>query len=269
MNLINPLVSVVLPIHRDDKFTSAAVRSMLDQDFEDLELLLILSKKMESISAFQLNSKVRVLIAPTHWNLSQRLNFGISSSRGKYIARMDSDDISYSDRIRKQFLYMEENPDIDILGSGIRFIGQLAGNEKLINTVALLPSNNRELLFHMLNKNPFFHPTVMFRAESLKNSKLLYRRYFQRSQDYDLWTRASQKLKMANLEEPLLDYRLHSNQSGVIERRASVYYSNLAKFSYCIKSSFALDYRSLTAIRILPLRTRLLILSWFERRKNS
>ena len=269
MNLDNPLVSVVLPIHRDDEFTSDAVRSILEQDFEDFELLLILSKKMESLSVFQLHSKVRILTTPPNWNLSQKLNFGISQSRGKYIARMDSDDISYTDRITKQFMFMETNTDIDVLGSGIRFIGHLAGNEKLINSVALLPRNNRELLLYMLNKNPFFHPTVMFRVESLKNSRLLYRRYFQRSQDYDLWTRASRKLKLANLQEPLLDYRLHSNQSGVIEGRESMYYSNLAKLSYCLKCIFAADYRTSSAIRILPLRTRLFINSWIDRQKKS
>ena len=107
MNLDNPLVSVVLPIHRDDEFTSDAVRSILEQDFEDFELLLILSKKMESLSVFQLHSKVRILTTPPNWNLSQKLNFGISHSRGRYIARMDSDDISYTDRITKQFMFKQ------------------------------------------------------------------------------------------------------------------------------------------------------------------
>jgi len=269
MNLDNPLVSVILPVHREDEFTILAIRSILDQEFNDLELLLICSENSNSCSVFESNLKVRVLITPKHWNLSQKLNFGIGHSRGKYIARMDSDDISYRERIKKQVLHMENNLEIDILGGGIRFIGHLPGNEKLINTVALLPSGNRALLIHMLNKNPFFHPTVMFRAESLMNSKLRYRKYFDRSQDYDLWTRASVNLKFANLQEPLIDYRLHDNQSGVIEHRDSVYFSNLAKLTYCLKCILAADFRSLAALRILPMRMRHFLNSWINRRKED
>lgn len=268
MILPKPTVSVIMPVHRDDDFTKIAIESMLNQKFQDLEILLITPDNLNSLTSIGKHPRIRILKTPTNWNLSQKLNFGIEMSHGKYLARMDSDDISYVDRIAKQVIYMDNHPNIDILGTGIRFIGNLSGSESLKNTVTLLPGEDRELLIHMLNKNPFFHPTVMFRADSLLCYDLKYRKAFVRSQDYDLWTRAAGKLKFANLQEPLVDYRLHSSQSGVLGASDSSYFSNLAKLSYCLKCIFSLDYRSLIALKVLSFRVRQLLISWYYRRKK-
>ena len=264
-----PKVSVILPVHRDDNFAKLAIESMLNQKFQDLEIILIGSENLKLLKSFEDISKIRIANAPGAWNLSQKLNLGIEIAHGKYIARMDSDDISSSDRIAKQVMFMDEHKNIDILGTGIRFIGDLPNSQGLNDKVALLPSENKELLLHMLNKNPFFHPTVMFRTDSLNNYNLKYRKAFNRSQDYDLWTRAAGKLKFANLQEPLVDYRLHSSQSGVLGARDSNYYSDLAKFRYCLKCIFSFDYRSLIALRVLPFRIRQLINSWNLRREKN
>jgi hypothetical protein len=129
----------------------------------------------------------------------------------------------------------------------------------------LLPSDNKDLLLRMINKNPFFHPTVMIRLSSLKKHSLGYRRKFDRSQDYDLWVRCAGKLNFANLQEPLLDYRLHSFQSGVLGADDSNYFSDLAKLNYCLKCIISFDHRSLSAFRILPHRIRKLMGSWKQR----
>ena len=260
-----PLVSVILPIHRDDQFTKLSIESILNQDFQDLEILLIKSNNFELDAFFNDFSKIRILSTPREWNLSQKLNFGIEKSNGTYLARMDSDDISYPNRISKQVQYMENNPHIDVLGTGIKFIGHLTGNEDLNEKIALLPSDNKDLLLRMLNKNPFFHPTVMIRLSSLEKYGLRYRKKFNRSQDYDLWTRSAGKLIFANLQEPLLDYRLHGFQSGVLGAEDSNYFSDIAKMNYCLKCIISFDYRSLRAIRVLPHRVRQLFRSWRQR----
>ena len=268
MIIPKPTVSVIMPVHRNDDFTKLAIESMLNQEFKDLEILLIIPENLKLFSSIEKPSRVRIIKTPNNWNLSQKLNFGIEMAHGKYLARMDSDDISYVDRIAKQVLYMDKHQNIDILGTGIRFIGNLSGSESLENAVALLPGENKELMVRMLNKNPFFHPTVMFRADSLLSYGLKYRKAFNRSQDYDLWTRAAGKLEFANLQEPLVDYRLHSFQSGVLGANDSNYFSNLAKISYCLKCIFSLDYRSLIALKVLPFRMRQFLVSWNHRRKK-
>ena len=265
MSINKPEVSVILPVHRNDQFTKLSVESMLNQDFQDLEILLIKSNNFEFDESLNDYSKIRVLTTPNGWNLSQKLNYGIGESKGKYIARMDSDDVSYPNRISKQVQYMESNPRIDVLGTGIKFIGHLNGNEDLNEKIALLPSDNKDLLLRMINKNPFFHPTVMIRLSSLEKHGLRYRRKFNRSQDYDLWIRSAGKLNFANLQEPLLDYRLHSFQSGVLGAVDSNYFSDLAKLNYCLKCIISFDYRSLSAFRILPHRIRKLMGSWKQR----
>jgi glycosyltransferase involved in cell wall biosynthesis len=265
MAVAKPLVSVILPVHRDDHFTKLSIESVLNQGFKDLEIIVLKTDNLELDKSIAESSRVRILSTPSNWNLSQKLNMGIDKAEGKYIARMDSDDISHADRIAKQVLFMDQNPSIGILGTGIKFIGNLPGNEDLINKVALLPSGNRELLLHMLNKNPFFHPTVMFRADSLKESGLKYRKSYNRSQDYNLWTRSAGKLEFANLQEPLLDYRLHGFQSGYLGALDSNYFSNIAKLFYCIKCIMSFDYRSISAMRILPHRICQLLKSWLHR----
>jgi glycosyltransferase involved in cell wall biosynthesis len=268
MTLHKPKVSVILPVHRDDDFANAAILSILNQEFEDLEILLIGNNDIEILKSFQNIPRVRIIKAPHNFNLSEKLNLGIEAAYGKYLARMDSDDISHADRISKQVTFMDEHEDIDILGTGIRLIGSLHGSQKMLGEAIVLPSNNEELLLHMLNKNPFFHPTVMFRANRLKSYGLKYRKLFNRSQDYDLWTRAAGKLRFSNLQEPLLDYRLHNSQSGVLDANDSNYYSDIAKLTYCLKCIFSFDYRSLKALRIFPFRLRHLWTSWNTRRNK-
>jgi glycosyltransferase involved in cell wall biosynthesis len=269
MNNNIPLVTVLLPVLKRDKHLSAALESILSQTFENFEVFLIADLNLDLNDLEELDPRVKHLKVPGEFNLSKKLNLGIEILKSKYIARMDADDISHQGRFQAQVDFLEKNPGVDVLGTGIRFIGSLPNHRNYDGEIASLPVENNELLLHMLNKNPFFHPTVMLRAKKLNDFQLRYKDSYERSQDYELWSRAAGKLTFANLSEPLLDYRLHEAQSGVTGSTDSNYFSNLAKLNYCIKTIVTLNSRSLGALRIFPYRLRQFLSSWKKRRKEN
>jgi len=264
-----PVVTVLLPVLKKDNYLVLSLESILNQTFKNFTVFLIADSDLELTELEQLDSRVKHLKVPGKLNLSQKLNLGIDISESKYLARMDADDISHKGRFQAQVEFLEVNPKVDILGTGIRFIGSLPNHRNHQGDLALLPEENNELLLHMLHKNPFFHPTVMIRAQKLNDNRLRYKESYLRSQDYELWTRAAEKLVFANLREPLLDYRLHEDQSGVVDGADSDYFSNLAKLKYCLKTFVALNSRSLIAFRILPYRFGQFLKARKKRRKKN
>jgi len=264
-----PAITVLLPVLKKDNYLVSSLESILNQTFKNFTVLLIADLDFELTELEQIDSRIKHLKVSGELNLSQKLNLGIDISESKYLARMDADDISHKDRFQAQVEFLEENPKVDILGTGIRFIGSLPNHRNHQGDLAILPKENNELLLHMLYKNPFFHPTVMIRAQKLNENRLRYKEAYLRSQDYELWTRAAGKLVFANLGKPLLDYRLHEEQSGVVGGTDSNYFSNLAKLKYCLKTVIALNSRSLTAFRILPYRFGQFLKARKKRRKEN
>ena len=265
----HPLVSVLLPALRNDNYLRDAINSILNQTFRDFHILLIADKNWDLNDLMVHDSRIRHLKVSPDINLSQKLNIGIDYSDSKYLARMDADDIAHENRLQIQVTFLELNSNIDIVGTGIRFIGELPNHRHAEDEIALLPSENDQLLTHMLYKNPFFHPTVMIRSEKLNHYKLRYNERFVRSQDLELWSRAAGKLVFANIREPLLSYRLHESQIGVMERKDSEYFSSLAMLRYCIISILIFDQRSRIAIKMLPFRLKRYLSTWVNRRGKN
>ena len=263
------LVTVLLPVKGIDSYFNEALTSILNQSMRNFKVLLIADKNLDFSKYEKLDPRVNHLKVDVNLNLSQKLNAGINVADTKYLARMDADDISHHGRFSAQIKFLEENSEVDLLGTAIKFIGSLPNHRNTLGEVALLPKSNKELLIHMLNKNPFFHPTVMIRTEKLNKFRLRYNEKFLRSQDYELWTQAAGKLVFANLQEPLLDYRLHDAQSGVLGSIDSKYFSNLAKLKYCWKAIFAFKSWSMGALHILPFRLREFIISMIDRRMQN
>ena len=265
----SPLVTILLPALRKDQFLTVALNSILNQSYHNLRVLLIADLNMDFRELVAQDSRILHLKVPSNSNLSQKLNEGIEACTSKYFARMDADDVAHPKRIETQVDFLENNTEIDLLGTGIRFIGKLMNHRNYDGQIALLPKENDELLIHMLNKNPFFHPTVMFRTQTVKSHNLRYNMKYLRSQDYELWTRAAGKLVFHNLQEPLLDYRLHESQAGVTGETDSEYYSNLAKLKYCLIAIFQFDTRSPIAMKLAPFRVRQMYLSWRKYRQKK
>jgi len=144
------------------------------------------------------------------------LNRGIQLSKGTYIARMDADDISFPKRFEKQVCFLDNHPEIDLLGTGSVDIDEF-GNETHLRTV---PEKHKEIVELLPKANPITHSSVMFRKMSFDKINF-YNESYRTTQDYEMWFRAAGiGLKFHNLNEVLLKYRMDGNY---VSRKSFMY----------------------------------------------
>ena len=210
-----PLVSIILPVYNAHAYLKECIESIIDQTYQNWELLIINDGSTDNseqiILPFLKNGlAIKYIKQENNAGITHCLNTAIAQSQGKYIARMDADDLMVSIRLKQQVSYMEEHVDVGVLGSAVEFIDEKG------NTIAnyFYPENDSEIKKVLPARNPFVHPSVMMRASVLKSGKYLYRNDYPRAEDYDLWIRLSSETKMANLSNILLKYRFHSGQTS-------------------------------------------------------
>ena len=212
--MTNPLVSVVMGVFNCERFLREALESILNQSFHDFEFVVVDDGSSDG-SASILDSyegrDARLRICHRqHAGLAESLNYGCSIALGKYIARMDADDIAVRDRLMWQVDYMETHPQVGVLGGAVEYIdssGRSLGNHSY-------PADDRELKAALAFGCPLWHPTVLFRREILASTGG-YRAVVVDAEDYDLWLRVADQFDLANLERVLLKYRIHPHQVSV------------------------------------------------------
>ena len=202
-----PSISVIMPVYNASAFLREALDSVLQQTFSDFELLVVddgsTDNSVEIVKSYH-DQRVR-LITNTHEFISS-LNKGFDAATGKYIARMDADDLMMPQRMEIQFQFMESNPDIDICSSFAETFGEQKG-------IMQRPVNHVDIVSSMLLSNPIIHPSVMIRRSILRQSGCLYQYGYACAEDYKLWTDLALKgFKFANIPEPLLLYRISPQQ---------------------------------------------------------
>ncbi|HEY4799706.1 MAG TPA: glycosyltransferase family 2 protein, partial [Bacteroidia bacterium] len=125
-NLNIPAISVLMPVYNAEKYLCEAIDSILQQTFTDFEFLIIddgsTDKSVDIIRSYS-DKRIVLTTKPCNTGLIDTLNMGIQLARGKYIARMDADDISVAGRLKSQYQYMENNPDVLVVGSLYQCIG--------------------------------------------------------------------------------------------------------------------------------------------------
>lgn len=209
------MVSVILPVYNAEKYVGNAIQSILDQSYSNFELLVIedgsTDRSLEKIRSFT-DKRIRVIENVKNMDLVASLNKGIESSRGSYIARMDADDESMPDRFKKQVEYLESHPDIGVLGTATLTFG----NSRSVIT-RYLPTHDGLLTLLFFN-SCMCHPSIMMRKSILEPDKIRYDEAYKNAEDYDMWTRLAAVTKLANLQEPLLKYRIHEAQLTRVQK---------------------------------------------------
>jgi len=207
----NPIVSIVMPVYNADQYLAESIESILNQTFRDFEFIIICDSPsemtIEIIHNYQHHDKRIQAIFQERAGLTASLNKGFSIARGKYIARMDADDISHPDRLQKQVSYLDRNPKCSLVCSHIECIDK-SGNFSGYWNADIQTKNAPEIKKRLPIKNCIAHPTVMIRQSIIK--KYPYDQHQKNSEDYDLWLRmASDNLILCKLPEFLLKYRKH------------------------------------------------------------
>lgn len=207
---MKPSVSILMPVYNTAPYLREAMDSMLLQTFMDFELIVLNDfspDNTEEILDTYDDARIVRYCGEKNVGLSNVLNVGIEMARGKYIARMDSDDISMSNRLQVQVDYLEAHPEIDLVSAGMQLFG--AKEE-----VWIREQNPEKVKIEALFHSPVLHASSMWRKDSFEKHGLRFCQEMVPAEDYDLWTRALLKgLKLANLPEVLYKYRLHSTQA--------------------------------------------------------
>ena len=213
-------ISVVMSSYNTElSMLTEAVESILNQTFRDFEFLIIddgstngSDQYLKSLS----DERVKIIWNPQNIGITKSLNIGFQAARGKYIARMDADDISLPTRFEKQFAYMEAHPEVIVCGTRAGIMNEKREIKPLKVNV---PDNMEEYRVRMIFLNPGpIHPTAFFRHEKLLEHHILYNEKLIYAQDYGMWEVISRYGKVSSLDEVLLYRRKHEKQIS-IERR--------------------------------------------------
>jgi len=237
---MTPAISVIMPVHNGAAWLSEAVASIRAQDFGDFEFLIVDDGSDDGtpalLSAFAADDGRIRLLRQAPQGIVAALNAAIVAARAPYLARLDADDRARSDRLSKQFAFMQAHPEIGLVGTSAQVI-DAAGN-----TVGRLapPTDHAGLARILARTNPFVHSSVMMRTALVRRLGG-YRAAFRAAEDYDLWLRTAETTHIANLADDLTQYRRHESnlsQRDLIRQSFSV---RLAQRSAAGRKSGASD----------------------------
>jgi len=218
----SPLVTVLMPVHNGEAFVADAIESILDQTFRDFECLIIddgsTDRSVAIIEGYG-DSRIRLVRNEQQIELIRTLNRGLELARGKYVARMDADDISLPERLERQVGFLQANPGVGACGTWVVAMGDREGE------IWGCPESAEEIRCRLLFGAALAHPSVCMRRDAFARHRLQFDEAYPHAEDYQLWRRASEIFPLANIGEVLLRYRIHAgsvSRTRLQEQEATV-----------------------------------------------
>ncbi len=213
MTASSPLVSVLIAAHDAERFLPLAVESVLRQTVADLELVVVddastdatpeMLSRIDDLRLVRLRNDERL-------GLAASLNEALEQTRGRYVARLDADDVAFPRRLERQIARIGSPPLVAVLGGAALELDG-AGRPGRLH---LMPRGPAAVRWAALFSSPFFHPSVLVDRDVLERHGLRYDAEFLESEDYDLWTRLLAVADGDNVSEPLVIYRVHEGQAS-------------------------------------------------------
>ena len=202
-------VSVIMTTYKTPRrFLDIAINSILVQTYKNFELIIVCDgdkEEYEYIKKYD-DKRIKLIFHNENLGISKSANDGLKNATGKYIMRMDADDVSLRDRMEKQVYYMENHENIDI-----SYMQSLSLNKsvKIMDTYNNTPL---EIEIQLLYMNPITHSAVMIRNNFLDKNKILYNENYKCSVDYELWAKSSKNANIAEIHKIGVLYRVHDSQ---------------------------------------------------------
>ena len=231
-----PLITVLMAVYNGERWLHDSINSILQQTYINFEFIIINDgsndNSLQIINEFAFNDKRINVYNKKNSGLTDSLNYGIQKAKGKWIARIDADDISNPCRLKKQLEYTFINEDIVLVGSGLVIIDENGKHGKTY-TYSAKSSSLKQRLSKGL---PFFaHSSAFFKLSTVEELGG-YRPQFIRSQDQDLWLRLAQVGKIACIKEPLVLLRKHDQQISLDNSgQRQFIFSHMAMTSYFLR----------------------------------
>ena len=216
-----PTVSVVLPVYNGERWLRESVQSLTEQSFRDFELIAVDDGSTDASPRLlaelaSADPRVKVHTNPANLGLIQSLNRGFAVARGRYVARLDADDVALPTRLERQVARLEAEPRLGVIGSAYYRLDE-QGRRRLRSP----PLSDTAIRWHLLFGNAWCHSTIMLRASLLARDVGPYGDY-RHAEDYELWVRLLRSSRGETLPEPLVLYREHGGSVSREHRAAQV-----------------------------------------------
>ena len=217
-------VSIIMSVYNGERYLADAIESIIQQTYQNWELLITDDASTDETTRIIQNfaekdERIKPFYNIRNCGLTQNLNTMILKSTGRYIARLDADDIALENRIDEQFHFLENHPDVHMVCSWGESFGTRSALMKTPRTIEGLAA---QLIF----SNPIIHSSVMFR----KDTHFLYDEHCLKAQDTELWSRMIENGKgIAPLNKVLIKYRYHDNQISAKSSKEQETVGNLTR----------------------------------------
>lgn len=232
----NIVISVIMSVYKEPiDWLKMSIESILNQTYGNFEFIIINDNPDDLILFNFLQSMQskddRIVLINNKYNLglTKSLNLGLKISKGKYIARMDADDVSSPSRFEKQLYILDNDDKVDVVfGHVLLFTDDLSNNK-----LRKIHLHNDTIQMILLRRNCLVHPVAMMRKSFLNDNNISYDIHFKRSQDYDLWlTMILLGVNFYIIDEPLLYYRKSEIQISTKNRGEQNDYALLARIKF-------------------------------------
>ena len=267
--------SVLMSVYKSEKaeYLVQALDSILNQTVAPSEIVIVEDGKLtdelyEVLSQYeQKYTIIKRIPFAVNRGLGLALHDGVLACSNEIIARMDTDDIALPMRFEKQLEYLEKNPQISLLGTGIE---EFSSDPECPDSKTILPAKHEDIVKFSKKRNPFRHMTVMFKKSAVLNSGNY--RDFLWFEDYDLWVRIiANGYKCANIPEVLVfaraDQNMFARRGGFTYLKQEIKFENfLLKYEYIKLNTFIINVLIRAGVRIVPNNVRAFIYKYFLRR---
>lgn len=219
LNATLPLVSVLIPVYNGTEFLDQAIESVLNSTYKNTEIILVddgsTDKSQARCKVYEKKyPHVRFYGFRKNKGMTRCLNFGVKKAHGKYIARLNQDDIMMPNRLAKQVAFLESNPDHVIVGGAIKlFTNDNPHFDKVYFTLT-----DQEIRDQWLYVSPYSDPTVMYRKDAWSKTDG-YSQYFWPADDVHMWYQLGSLGKMANLPTIMTKVRWHEKAGSIAGHR--------------------------------------------------
>jgi len=234
-----PKISVIMAVYNSEKFLNESINSILNQTFKDFEFIIIndcsTDNSLKIIKEFiKKDNRIKLINNERNLGAAGTRNEGLKIAKGKYIAILDSDDISYTQRFVIQYNYLEDNPHIFLVGSSAIYINE---NGKEIRKFRKY-DDYKMLAWRLPKSCSIIHSCVMF-----KNEGFLYKEEFESVEDYKLFLELlSQGKNLTNLPQFLIKYRVHKGSMSIYNKKKQEFFGNKVIEENTFKGKFKLRF---------------------------
>lgn len=261
-----PLVSVIMPVYNSEKYLSQAIESIVTQTYKNFELIIIndasVDKTAQIIKTFKRRFRKKITVITTDKNLNRGgdmcANLGIERARGKYIARMDADDISAPTRFERQVEFLEHNKRVFLVGSNAYVINK---NGKVIGE-KLEPTSPSDIYKSYATFHPIIPSTIMLRRVSQGKSFSYQIEYKSNNDYYTFFKLLCRGVIFVNLSDKLAFLRHHNKEDVFADERKKfadtlrIRLSMLGKYNYKTKpQDIAINIAQAAVFFVLPQKT--------------